>query len=51
MASLSNVKFNSIVNLERGHKGQFAWKQKNTKLAAILESVAKVRASNQELLN
>ena len=22
---------------KRGHKGQFAWKQKNTKMAAILE--------------
>ena len=31
MASFSNVKFNRIFNLERGHKGQFAWKQKNTK--------------------
>ena len=30
MASLSNVKFNRIFNLERGHKDQFAWKQKNT---------------------
>ena len=28
MASLSNVKFNRIFNLERGHKGQFAWKQR-----------------------
>ena len=37
MASLSNVKFKRIFNLERGHKGQFAWKQKNTKMAAILE--------------
>ena len=31
MALLSNIKFNRIFNLERGHKGQFAWKQKNTK--------------------
>ena len=38
MASLSNLKFNRIFNLERGHKGQFAWEQKNTKMAAILES-------------
>ena len=30
LASLSNVKFNRIFNLERGHKGKFAWKQKNT---------------------
>ena len=37
MASLSNVKFKGIFNLERGQKGQFAWKQKNTKMAAILE--------------
>ena len=37
MASLSNVKFKRIFNLERGHEGQFAWKQKNTKMAAILE--------------
>ena len=37
MTSLSNVKFTRIFNFERGHKGQFAWKQKNTKMAAILE--------------
>ena len=37
MASLSNVKFKRIFNLERGHKDQFAWKQENTKMAAILE--------------
>ena len=37
MASLSNVKFTGIFNLERAHKGQFAWKQENTKMAAILE--------------
>ena len=37
MTSFSNVKFKRIFNLERVHKGQFAWKQKNTKMAAILE--------------
>ena len=37
MASLSNVKFKRIFNLERDHRGQFAWKQKNTKMVAILE--------------
>ena len=37
MASLSNVKFKRIFILEEGHKGQFAWKQKKTKTAAILE--------------
>ena len=36
-ASLSKVKFKGIFNFERGHKGQFAWKQKNTKIVAILE--------------
>ena len=37
MISLSNVKFKRILNLERGRKGRFAWKQKNTKMVAILE--------------
>ena len=37
MASFSNARFKSLFNLERGHKDQFAWKQKNTKMAAILE--------------
>ena len=37
MASLSNVKFKGIFNLERGHKGQFVWKQKTTTMTAILE--------------
>ena len=37
MASLSNLKFKRIFNLERGHKGQIAWKQKHTKMAVILE--------------
>ena len=37
MAWLSNVKFKRIFNLKRGRKGQFALKQKNTKMAAILE--------------
>ena len=37
MASLSNAKFKRIFYLKRGHKGQFSWKQKNTKMAAILE--------------
>ena len=37
MASLLNVKFKRILNLKRGHKGQLAWKQKDTKMAAILE--------------
>ena len=37
LASLSNVKFKRIFSLERGQKGQFAIKQKNTKMAAILE--------------
>ena len=36
MASFSNVKFKRKLNLERGHKGQFAWKQKNTEMAVIL---------------
>ena len=31
------VEFKRIFNLERGQKGQFAIKQKNTKMAAILE--------------
>ena len=35
MTSLSNAKFKRIFNLERGHKGLIAWKQKNTKIAAI----------------
>ena len=33
LASLSNFKFNRIFNLERDQKGQFAIKQKNTKMA------------------
>ena len=37
MTSLSNVKFKRIFNLEQGQQGQFAWKQKNTKMAVILE--------------
>ena len=37
MTSLSNVKFKRIFNLERGHKGQYAWKHKNAKMVAILE--------------
>ena len=37
LTSLSNVKFKRIFKLERGQKGQFAIKQKNTKMAAILE--------------
>ena len=37
MTSLSNVKFKRIFNFERSHKGQFAWKQMITKMAAILE--------------
>ena len=43
MASLSNVKFKKIFNLERGHKGQFAWKQKKTKMAAIWNKVYSLR--------
>ena len=41
MASLSNVKFKRIFKLERGHKGQFAWKQKTTTMTAILEQGVK----------
>ena len=37
LASLSNVKFKRIFYLKRGQKGQFAIKQKNTKMVAILE--------------
>ena len=37
LASLSNVNFKRIFNLERGKKGQFTIKQKNTKMAAILK--------------
>ena len=37
MASFSNVKFKRTFNLERGQKGKFAWKQKCTEMAAILE--------------
>ena len=37
LASLSNVKFKRIFYLERGQKGQFSIRQKNTKMAAILE--------------
>lgn len=37
LASLSIVKFKGIFNLERGQKGQFAIKQHNTKMGAILE--------------
>ena len=37
LASLSNVKFKRIFYLEQGQKGQFAIKQKNTKMVAILE--------------
>ena len=35
MTSLSNAKFKRIFNLERGHKGLIACKQKNTNIAAI----------------
>ena len=37
LASLSNVKFKKLFNLEQGQKNQFAIKQKNTKMVAILE--------------
>ena len=36
-ASLSNVKFKRICNLEQGQKGQFAIKQKNTKNGSHFE--------------
>ena len=37
LASLSNTKFKTTFNLERGQKGQFAFRPENTKMAAILE--------------
>ena len=37
LASLSNVKLKRIFYLERGQKDQFAIKQKNIKMAPILE--------------
>ena len=49
MASLSNVKFKRMFNLERSHKGQFAWKIKNTKMAAIIEVVRYCHVKCQEV--
>ena len=37
LASLSSVKFRTMLNLKRGQKGQIAIKQKNTKKAAVVE--------------
>ena len=37
LATLSNPTLKRIFNLEQSQKGQFAIKQKNTKMAAILD--------------
>ena len=39
LTSLSNVKLKRIINLERDKNGQFALKQKNTKMVAISSKV------------
>ena len=51
VASFLNSKFLRIISLKRGNKGSFARKQKNTKIAAILNDKTGQRNNPDKLFS